>query len=1173
MDGLTAIAKSTSETASYFVDENNFITETLEKILTVLEDTAKSNTINEKSSKNSSSLSEEIDKRKKINSSLKTGAKNVSDMKSDISDRIGAVVIVSTLNDGFRKTINALNIQTKTLQGFGKNIKEKPQKITSPNNNGMFKSFEKTLNGIKSNSASFIKTFGSAISSLKNIPNAIVTPFKNISSGIGKAIVKPFAAIKDGFTKTFDGFKSFFLAIPQKFSKLFGGVKNFFGKIFTKKDKKAEGKGDISAVAIFAGDTLDASQFIKSFNKIIKDINKMKSIDTKKLEQSSKDIKKWADSFNKEILSIKIDQGKIRKFEGNLKTALKAIDSINFSIIKSVPLTKLSSSFYKKGDEFKGLNNFSTSLNNAIDSSNVDSKKVAKISSELKISSESINSAQASIIKCAPLSGIVNLLYRKERGFSGIENWISSASKIKLPRGMNAQAFKVMTDAISSIATSIFAIQKTILSNISFGLRLAIAVKFMTFNGIKNWIHKVDDAFKGLGPKKASDLASKVKPVADIAKSIKDISVNVVLSFIPMKLLNVMFKSEKTPIFNGIKNYLKALDTNLIESKEMPNAAKAKKVSRQVVAVSDVAKHVKNFAMSALKMSLALFVTGGLLNKLKNSTIKSLTTISEVMSKVGESVNEVSKIKFGKVAAVTGVCILLVPYFTAMTAALIPMGIATVFAIGVNKLKPNLVFTDLVRALSTMLNRLATLKKELAWGILSLALLITFSTLLLVATTLLILALPLALGATLGLVAVGVMFLGLFLVSKVASMCLKGIPALIGASIALAIMGIAMYVAIKALAEVSKIIMETGPGILLSLAAVAILFGICIGLGAISGLVIAGAAALALASIAVAIAGFAILSAVKNLAETSTVIQNNEGIAMSLLKLALIFGALAVTGVAATAAAVFMPGILASALLLIPAAIAMKSALEHLAEIEVDGLATKTLGLAPIFLAIVPVSVAAVAAAVACVPLAASMLMVNSTFQYVFEKFAEMSKAASAIDASGLDRGMKAIANLTGQAVSIKGNVKSLKEVFKGLKKGIKAAPSKKEVSKFVKAINGLKEVDMNAIGDMTSSFNKSFASLSSSKEVINDLSSTIHSLNKELTELSKQKGSVKILKDIQGNSGSSVVSDIKSKLFGNSSSNNQAPNSGGKSIDDLYDLLSQINNKIEGKKVASWNS
>lgn len=1044
MDGLTYIAKNTGETADVLNGKNGFLKTTLEKILNILDSNAKSNTINE--DVKAPTVEEEMSKRKKLNSSLKTGAKNVSDIKSDISDRIGAVVIVSTLNDGFRKTVNALNIQTKTLQGFGKNIKEKPQKITSPNNNGMFKSFEKTLNGIKSNSASFIKTFGSAISSLKNIPNVIVTPFKNISSGIGKAITKPFAAIKDGFTKTFDGFKSFFLAIPQKFSKLFGGVKNFFGKIFTKKDKKAEGKGDISAVAIFAGDTLDASQFIKSFNKIIKDINKMKSIDTKKLEQSSKDIKQWADSFNKEILSIKIDQSKIRKFEGNLKTALKAIDSINFGIIKSVPLTKISSLLYKKGDEFKGINNFSTSVNNMVDSSSIDSKK-------------------------------------------------------------------------------------------------------------------------------ASELASKVKPVADIAKSIKDISVNVILSYIPMKLLNIMFKSEKTPIFNGIKNYLKALDTNLIESKEMPNAAKAKKVSRQVAAVSDVAKKVKNFAMSALRMSITLFVTGGLLNKLKNSTIKSLTTISEIVTKIGESIDAFSKIKLGKIVAVTGVCILLVPYFTALTAALIPMGIATALAIGVNKLKPNLVFTNLVHVLSTMLNRLATLKKELAWGILTLVLLVTFSTLLLAATTLLILALPLALGATLGLVAVGVMFLGLFLVSKVASMCLKGIPALIGASIALAIMGVAMYVAIKALAEVSKIIMETGPGILLSLAAVAILFGICIGLGAIAGLVIAGAAALALASVAVAVAGFAILSAVKNLAETSTVIQNNEGIAMSLLKLALIFGALAVAGVAATAAAVFMPGILASALLLIPAAIAMKSALEHLAEIEVDGLATKTLGLAPIFLAIVPVSVAAVAAAAACVPLAASMLMVNSTFQYVFEKFAEMSKAASMIDASGLDSGMKAIANLTGQAVSIKGNVKSLKEVFKGLKSGIKAAPSKKEVSKFVKAINGLKEVDMNAIGDMTSSFNKSFASLNSSKEVINDLSSTIHSLNKELTELSKQKGSVKILKDIQGNSGSSAVSDIKSKLFGSSSSSNSAPNSGGKSIDDLYDLLSQINNKIEGKKVASWNS
>ena len=103
MDGLTYIAKNTGETADVLNGKNGFLKTTLEKILTILDSNAKSNTINEDAK--APTAEDDVSKRKKLNSSLKTGAKNVSDMKSDISDRIGAVVIVSTLNDGFKKTI------------------------------------------------------------------------------------------------------------------------------------------------------------------------------------------------------------------------------------------------------------------------------------------------------------------------------------------------------------------------------------------------------------------------------------------------------------------------------------------------------------------------------------------------------------------------------------------------------------------------------------------------------------------------------------------------------------------------------------------------------------------------------------------------------------------------------------------------------------------------------------------------------------------------------------------------------------------------------------------------------------------------------------------------------------------------------------------------------------
>ena len=111
MDGLTAIAKSSDKIATYLVDDN-FMSETLLKILKVLEDGQKSNTINEDIHK-SSSIEEEIEKNKKINSSLKTSATKINDIKTDVSDRVGAVVIVSTLNEGFKKTVEQLKLLNK----------------------------------------------------------------------------------------------------------------------------------------------------------------------------------------------------------------------------------------------------------------------------------------------------------------------------------------------------------------------------------------------------------------------------------------------------------------------------------------------------------------------------------------------------------------------------------------------------------------------------------------------------------------------------------------------------------------------------------------------------------------------------------------------------------------------------------------------------------------------------------------------------------------------------------------------------------------------------------------------------------------------------------------------------------------------------------------------------
>ena len=953
------------------------------------------------------------------------------------------------------------------------------------------------------------------------------------------------------------------------------------------------------------------------------------------MEKSGANIKKWADSFNKDILALKLDTNVIEDFFKKIKTTIKTLNSINFEIIKSTPPVAIVNALYGKNKNyFKGITHYLSSLGKIVEYKDLKIQDINTATASIKQTSGNLASAMTAMIVGKPLSVLVNKFYGDGRRsyFKGITNWLKSAAK------MGETASKVKTGEISksvgtvnSIAKSINEIQKTIAKNITAGIILALKVNMMTFAGIKTWLWKVKFAMAGISAKTAATMQTKVKAVADIAKSIKQISVDILLSYIPMKILNKLFPNAKTNIFDGIINWAKALDEHVIQNRDFPNAAKSMRVAASMKACAAVAKSVSSFAFAALKMSISLMIVGGVIQALEGKVVKSLDSLVNITNSIGNLTDNMQKLKIGKVIQATATTLLLIPYFVALQAAFIPMMFATISAKLINKLKPDEAFTMLTKALSTMLTRLSNLKKELGWGILTLGLLIVFSTLLLTATLLLTLALPLTLTASLGLVMAGVMFLALWGISKIATKCLKGILAVIACSIALAVMGIGLYVAVKALAKVSDIIMSTGPQILLSLAAMVVLFGLVIALGFVAPYAMMGAAAIAVVGIALAVASLSLLVSVMAMAKVAEIVTSNF---TTLLKgfgeLALVFGAFALAGAASILAVATLPIMLTCAILLLPTALALNVAITKLAEMPAtDGLATKVLGLSTVFLALVPASAAAVAGAAAALVMKVSLFLIGDTMVDAFEVVQEASNAAKNVDTRALSAGVKAIQTLTDNMRSfdfsilkkkfkeidkgfsaapsakdtkkfsnMMGNLKgdviakglaaismitkvmtsldfsSLKSQFKSFKKGIKEAPSAKDMKKFADAIGALGTVDMNSVANFTSSFNAQFKSLTESKAVIDDLSASIHSLSAELKDISKQKDAVKILKDIKSNSGSAsgFVSDIKAKLAGASGGKAQATSS-GKTVDDLYQLLSQINDKIEEKKKPSWNS
>lgn len=1177
MDGLTAIAKSTKETASYFKDENNFITETLEKILTVLENTAKSNTINEKSSKNSPSLSEEVDKRKKINSSLKTGAKNVTDMKSDISDRIGAVVIVATLTKGFNDTVKALNIQTKSLGNLGKdNKKDRQQKIQPAEKGGnslrdIFKSFEKSQNSM---SNSFTKTFNKALGSLKSLPSLITSPFSKITAGIKDSIAKPFDGIKNTITNSFKDLKGFFSSIPQLFGKMFGGIKNFFGNIFGVKKKNDKKGGDINAVAIVAGDTMAASQYIKSFNKLVKDISKVKTLDTKALDNASKDIKNWAKSFNKDVINMKIDSSALLKFSDDIRTTIKTINSINLNIIKSVPLSGLVNKIFSDGRKnyLKGLTNYTRSLNKLSEEATFDSGNIIKIAKDIGKSSISLVGASIAILSGVPYQ--IALLLTSKLGFSGIINWVKNVKKIEKPLDkFDSKKYVNYTKAISKVALSLMAMSTLIITTSPLAIAIfpAVLAAYALSRGVNSWVLQIKETFSGINTALVKELSNKVKLVKNIAMNI-----------------------------------------------------------------SLVAFGIISFSLQLVPMFLALKFTSSFIKKHEKSLEEGLSSLALLTGKLGKVFDGFKDIKPSKVAGAIISCLLMTPLFINLSLAMGAMFIAAKIAPHLKN--ADKAFTNMIKATDNMLVRLSGLRKELGWGIITVTLLGVFATLLLTATTLLFLTIPMTVLAIPGLLLAGILFAGLILLAKIANNCLKGAFALIVLAVALTVMSLSLLISVKLLAKIGDFIKHEWKMILFGFGIMAIVFAAVIGLGAIAPLVLAGAGALAAVGIAVVVATGAMLLSVIMVGKIKQVIDENGGVGQMMLAmvglagvllattvaaaaavplavlapmmtvagvlllasslallgafkimekfpdmnvitdkafgLAKTFGALAIAGLASIVIIPTIPLMLASSLLLIPTAAALFASMSVLAKLpDLNGISDKISQLIPIYGEIGLASLASVVAAAACIPLSVSMLLIGKTMKNVFKKFIDAGNVAAQFDSKAMIKGLKAIDFITNAVSKISGS--KLKSGFKGIEKGIKAAPSKKNAKKFVDAMKELTKFDANTLVNFSQSFNKSFESLNSSKEVVNNLASSIHALNNELAELSKKKDSVKILKDVQKNTstGSSSISDWKSKIFGNKQQASATQDSGAKSLDDIYALLSEINSKIEGKKSASWMS
>lgn len=1166
--------QSQKEELELFLGDNGNICSVLKDVLQQLENGININTINDESlgKKGGEDLSDENKKVKYLNASLKTSAKNVNDLKSDLSDRVGFAVLANKLDDHFAALLPLVGINGKT-KDTKKEAKTKDKGREKKGGGGI--------------NLPFMKTFHKAVDGFKSIPGKITSSVKGVVGGIKTAITAPFKAVGSFFSKGLGMIKGVFTAIPNMFGKAINGLKEGFGKViggiknvitapfkaigsvFSKIGGgikslfggKKEGKTKVNAVAIVAGDATGAVEYTKSFMKLTKSIKKMKKVNIKKLKENSKDIKTWANSFNKDILSIKLDESTIKNFEKIIKSASKSIMATNFYILAGSVINKTINKLYsgdkKLGNIFKGLKNYAQAVNN-----------------------------------------LANL---------------KAIQKLEQNR-------------------------------------------------------------------------SRIDSIASVCKNIQMAAKSILLAYIPLKIINLLFKNEKSNIFDGLINYAKTLNNKIIENKEFPTGQKGKKLDKNISQFTHITKGLKKFAAQVILMAASMLLITPVLMILGPVLNKGLDRLSDTMKSIGKVLKTMKQnLKIGTILLGTLCLILLMPFIVLFTALMIPLLLLTGLAAALNAIKYDRIMTKFIDGLNKIIKKMDTkMIKGLLKAILVESLLIVFTILLLLATFFLVLALPFTVVSILTMLATVAIFALLMVVGKIAEKCLKGILATILASIALVIMGVALLVATIALAAVALIIVSVGSQILLSLAVLVVLFAAIFVLGFIAETVIFGAGATVVASIAIAIMGVSLLIAVICMAKVSEIIMSTgPWILLSLAALVVLFGAvvglgfaaifaipmallaavasvsialmavsmlvaivalskiavimmkfgvpillsfamlagifiaITVAGALAIPSMIFAPLIMIAAFAMIPMTKALAIAFANMANLPdikpvVDGM----LSLVVVFGAVIIAGALAIPAMACALLLGLGVGTVAKTVQKAFIKFMAASVVASMFKPQPLVKGIMALALLTDIVRVL--NFKPLKEKFKelesavkhfpkpatalsltlamslfkkdpivsglkalfelskiqlfpfgGLKKkfkelsdGIKKAPDTKHIGKLTEAMDAFKNIDTSGVVNFATSFGSAFDSLTDSTKTIDELSNSIHSLNSELKALSKNGGAVNILKDIQSNAGEATIKDpgIQSaQMEGAAQGEAQAAN--GKPDKTLYDVCEALNN------------
>lgn len=444
--------------------------------------------------------------------------------------------------------------------------------------------------------------------------------------------------------------------------------------------KEERGLDQVTAVALFAGDATKSLEFTKSFKMLTEEVATLRDFDSEKISTVFGKLVDFSAEASEMIDKTTLDVSRIVDFEKSYVELVNATNTVTQAVESlKTPVIKF---------DFDAIKDFMTSYDSFLKSEGdvaVSLREQRQVSKTIAGSFEDIGKIFEAIdkVKTRP-----QLVVTGKAAFKGLDVWIKNLAKTSNTfKKHNAaiQDIKKTVKPIGQVAKSLNEISDSIEHSNGLGVKLWFKVKFTSFAWVKLWLKKIDEAFRPLSKQGATKkIAELIKPVRQVSESLLLISESINKSFFSLMKSNILWGSttgRKDP-FRGVVNFFTLAEESL--SKNLPKNTKFKQMSKNLKEATTFVKSLSAFTMTLVAMSPVFILFGGLTRLLSGVVIKAIESTSEVINSMNSLIEEMNDLKPTSVLKATAACLLLIPFYVALTAAMFGTVIAGVLTLAFN---------------------------------------------------------------------------------------------------------------------------------------------------------------------------------------------------------------------------------------------------------------------------------------------------------------------------------------------------------------------------------------------------------------------------------------------------------------------------------------------------------